>query len=151
MLEQRAQVVAILPGKVELAVALQSSCSHCHSADTCGSGTVARAFSAKSQQLIVETSLELARGQWVRLGIEQRGVLALAAVTYLLPLLGLIWAGALGQLWLVESLGYGEPVAMGLALTGALAAWGVSRTLAGRIAARMQQPTILGTIANHLP
>ena len=144
MLEQRAQVIDVRPGQVELAVNLESACGSCHSADTCSSGTVAKAFVNKRQRLLLNTSLVLGKGQWVRLGVEQQGVTALAAITYLLPLLGLILAGLVGQLWWVDGLGWPEPAALGLALVGGYAGFVLARRLATRLGARMQQPVILG-------
>lgn len=144
MFEQRAQVIGLLPGKVELAVELQSGCSGCQSADTCSSGTVAKAFSPRRQNLVVDTRMKLAKGQWVQLGVEQQGVLSLAAVTYLLPLLGLILGGALGQGWLVDTLGYAEPLALLLAMAGSFTGFIIGRRRARAIASRMGQPVILG-------
>ena len=144
MLEQRAQVIGVKPGQVELAVNLESACGSCHSADSCSSGTVAKAFVSKRQRLLLDTSLVLGKGQWVRLGVEQQGVTALAAITYLLPLLGLMLAGLLGQLWWVDGLGWPEPAALLLALAGGYGGFVLARRLAARLGARMQQPVILG-------
>lgn len=97
MIKQKAQVTRVMAGQVEVEVSLESSCSGCHSADSCGVGTVAKAFSGKTQLLVIATDRILVTGQWVTIATQEANLLMLAALTYLLPLLGLVLIGGIAQ------------------------------------------------------
>ncbi|NRA69591.1 MAG: SoxR reducing system RseC family protein [Gammaproteobacteria bacterium] len=97
MLKQPALVTKVMNGKVEVEVAIESSCSGCNAADTCGVGTVAKAFSGQTQHLIVNTDRIVAVGQWITIATQESNLLNLAAITYLLPLFGLLVTGLIAQ------------------------------------------------------
>ena len=118
MIEQRAVVTRVMASEVEVEVELQSSCSGCHSADNCGVGTVAKAFTAKTQRLNIATNLILNPGQQVTIATAESGVLTLAALTYLLPLFGLLFFAVIAQQVLVNSSGLAEWWAIAMALSG---------------------------------
>jgi len=114
MITQKALITQVMAGKVTVEVAVESSCSGCNSADNCGVGTVSKAFSGKTQQLDVDTLRILNVGQWVTIATQESNLLVLAALTYLLPLLGLLFAGLIGQ-----SLFDSEISALVMSLSGA--------------------------------
>lgn len=120
MLEQKALVRDVFHGSVELEYELNSSCSGCASENSCGVGTVAKAFSGKTQRIKVDTDNILSVGQWVTIGTKEANILAASAITYLLPLFGLLIGGILGQKWLVELLGMPAISAIGLAIVTAI-------------------------------
>ena len=97
MLKQKALVTEVMLGQVEVEVAIESTCSGCSSNDTCGVGTVAKAFTGKTQRIIVATNRILSTGQWVEVATEESNLLILAALTYLLPLFGLVLTGLIAQ------------------------------------------------------
>jgi sigma-E factor negative regulatory protein RseC len=97
MVKQKALVTRVMSGQVEVEVAVETSCSGCGSADNCGVGTVSKAFSGKTQLLEINTQRILSVGQWVTIATQENNLLALAALTYLLPLLGLLLAGLVAQ------------------------------------------------------
>ena len=100
MLEQRALVTQVFAQQVEVEIEIHSTCGGCSSQDSCSVGTVAKAFSGKTQLLRIDTQLILNRGQWVTIATVESRVLFLAAITYLLPLFGLLGFGVMAQ-WLV--------------------------------------------------
>ncbi len=120
MLEQKALVKEVFHGSVELEYEINSSCSGCASENNCGVGTVAKAFSGKTQRIKVSTNNILSVGQWVTIGTKEANILAASAITYLLPLFGLLIGGILGQKWLVELLALPSLSAVGLAIMTAL-------------------------------
>jgi len=114
MIKQQALVTQVMIGQVEVEVAIESSCSGCNSADNCGVGTVSKAFSGKTQHLEIETQRILHVGQWVTIATQEGNLLMLAALTYLMPLTGLLLVGLITQplfdsevIALVSSLGGG--------------------------------------------
>jgi len=104
VIKQQARVSKVYNDKVELECALNSSCSGCSNESNCGVGTVAKAFSGKTQLISVNTTLILSPGQWVTIGIAEDNLLLQAFVTYLFPLLGLLGMGMLGQWFFVDTL-----------------------------------------------
>lgn len=104
MIEQKALVRDVFHNGVELEYELNSSCSGCVSEDSCGVGTVAKAFNGKTQRIKVSTNQILNVGQWVTIATKEANVLVASAVTYLLPLLGLLLGSIVGQKWLVDTL-----------------------------------------------
>ena len=120
MLEQKALVKEVFHGSVELEYEINSSCSGCASENSCGVGTVAKAFSGKTQRIKVSTNNILSVGQWVTIGTKEANILAASAITYLLPLFGLLIGGILGQKWLVELLEMPSLSAVGTAVVTAI-------------------------------
>lgn len=118
MIKQQACVTQVFDGKVELECALNSSCSGCSNESSCGVGTVAKAFSGKTQRITVTTSLILSPGQWVTIGTGEENLLLHAFITYFFPLFGLLGAGLIGQLVLVEYLQWPRVSALFIAFVG---------------------------------
>jgi len=101
MLEQKAIVTEIYADGVEVEYEINSSCSSCASEDSCGVGTVAKAFSGKTQRTRLYSSLILSIGQTITIGTQESNILIAASITYLLPLVGLISGSLVGQSLLV--------------------------------------------------
>lgn len=104
MLAQKALVTKVYNDSVDVQYDVNSSCSGCASEDNCGVGTVAKAFSGKTQTTRLDTSLVLSVGQWVTLETNEDNLLLAACITYMLPLFGLIMTSVIGQYILVELL-----------------------------------------------
>lgn len=125
MIEALARVEACADGRVTVSWQSQSACGHCHEADTCGSGVVAKAVAAKAQRLTLTYGKPLSVGTQVSLGIPEQQLITAAALVYLLPLLGLLLGAGLGSVW-------GGPewlsllAGIGLAIGGFLLARGLS-------------------------
>ncbi|NRA61476.1 MAG: SoxR reducing system RseC family protein [Psychrobium sp.] len=132
MLEQRALVTQVFAQQVEVEIEIQSSCSGCSSQDSCSVGTVAKAFSGKTQRLRIDTQLILNTGQWVTIATVESSVLFLAAITYLLPLAGLLSVGVLTQWLLVDVLKMQAWLAVVSAVAGGYFAFLIGRFLVQR-------------------
>lgn len=104
MIEQKARVTQIFDNAVEVECEVSSTCSGCSNESQCGVGTVAKAFTGKTQLINIPTSRVLSPGQWVTIATAENNLLAHAFVTYFFPLLGLLFAGLFGQWLLVEKL-----------------------------------------------
>ncbi|MGB1261900.1 MAG: SoxR reducing system RseC family protein [Cognaticolwellia sp.] len=102
MIEEKARVVAIDNDDITVVSNIKSACSGCQQVDNCGSGQVAKAFPQKKLSLTLKSSLPLALGDDVVLGLNESALLQSAWQVYLWPLLGLLLASWLGQ-WLVNN------------------------------------------------
>lgn len=118
MIKQQARVTQVFDQEVELECALNSTCSGCSNESNCGVGTVAKAFSGKTQLIRVNTSLILHPGQWVTIATVESSLLMQSFITYLFPLFGLLGAGIFGQWFLVEKLGFPDLSALLCAILG---------------------------------
>lgn len=87
MIIEQARVVKIEGEWVLLEAAVRSTCGSCQAQNNCGTGTVAKAFAGKTQQIEMRTSTPLRVGDIVTLGIPEKRILFASALLYLLPLL----------------------------------------------------------------
>ncbi|SON48050.1 SoxR reducing system RseC family protein [Vibrio tapetis] len=94
--------------RAELSCEQQTSCSHCSSQKSCGTGIVSKAVGNKSHTWWLETSDKVESGQVVEIGLPEKQLLQSAAVVYLFPLFFLMLGAAVGQFWLAPMLGGGE-------------------------------------------
>jgi len=133
VIEQKARVTKVLGDKVELECALNSTCSGCSNESNCGVGTVAKAFSGKTQQIVVNSSLIVSPGQWVTIATVEQNLLLHAFVTYLFPLLGLLVAGSIGQYLLVEVLVLPEWLAIVTSFVGGFASYKLGKNVIARL------------------
>jgi len=127
MLKQKAIVTNVFNKSVEVEYEVNSTCSSCSSQDSCGVGTVAKAFNGKTKKISVETSLILSKGQHVFIETLESNVLMTSAVTYLLPLVGLLISSVIGQKLLVEQAGLASYYAIFLGLLGGFLAQRLGR------------------------
>ena len=134
MIEANARIVAIEPAALWVEGRSALRCARCQDGRGCGMGLMSLAAGADHHYLKIglgERPGEAYRiGQTVSVGIQERALADGAALTYLLPLFGLL-AGALpadaaGGGWLAL-LG-----AVGGLLAGGALAWGLGRWLSQR-------------------
>jgi sigma-E factor negative regulatory protein RseC len=76
--------------EVKLSCEQQTSCSHCASSSSCGTGVVSKAVGNKKLIWYLDTPQKLEPGQMVEIGLPEKSVLQSALVVYLFPLLMLI-------------------------------------------------------------
>jgi len=116
MLVQKAIVTQTFDNSVEVEYQVSSSCSGCVSEDNCGVGTVAKAFTGKTNKVSIETSLILSKGQHVLIETLEANILLTSAVTYLFPLLGLLLFSVAAQEALNPQTGIGQllPIIIGI-------------------------------------
>ena len=96
-MQERAIVKQVLNGQVIVESLVKSTCSQCQQVDTCGSGQVAKALPHKTLSLAINTPDAYKVGDEVIIAIPEQALLSVAWQVYLLPILGLIIAGGLGQ------------------------------------------------------
>ena len=134
MMRSLATVVAVEPGVITVSCQQQTSCSHCASQDSCGTGAVSKAIPGRSHQLTIATEAKVAKGDLVEIGLPEKSMLHSAALVYLLPLLFLILGAVLGQWGVVDLTGGGE---LGVILSAVLSA-AVGLLVARRLARRIE-------------
>ncbi|WP_167386701.1 SoxR reducing system RseC family protein [Aeromonas cavernicola] len=146
MSEEVATVVAIEGDYAWVACERRSACSGCQQQSSCGTGTIANAFSVQTQHLRVRLTTTVRIGQQVRLGIPQQSLLRGAALVYVLPLLCLLLGGLLGQLWLAPLLAGGEGITILTSLLGGAGGFLLVRYYANRLEQERYGPQMLGVL-----
>ena len=91
-------------------------CGKCSGATGCGTRTLANLLGNRIAPLRVENNLNASVGDQVEIGIEQATMLKLSALSYLVPLAGLLFGGVIASMaGLSESLAFISGIA-GLAI-----------------------------------
>jgi len=85
-------------------VAVKSTCDGCQANNHCGTGVVAKAFSHKTNSLLLETKQILEVGQRVKVGVAEQALLKTSALVYLVPLITFLISAILCQRWLMPIL-----------------------------------------------
>ena len=84
-------------GLVTVEVEIKSACGHCSNESSCGSQSIAKAFSKKCQQLTIPCKEIYPVGDSLKLGLPESVLLQSAALIYLLPLFGVLLGGFISQ------------------------------------------------------
>lgn len=127
MLTQKAIVTNVFTQSVEVEYEVNSTCSGCASQDSCGVGTVAKAFNGKTKKISIDTSLILSKGQHVFIETLESNILMTSAITYLLPLIGLLITSVIAQKLLVEQAGFDSYYAIIVGFIGGFLAQRIGR------------------------
>lgn len=112
MIEEIGTITAVDQDHIWVETQIKTTCQSCVANDNCGTGTVAKAFSPKTEQLILRCHQDAKIGQKVKLGIPEQHLLNASALVYLLPLVMLVVSaivaqtmlpilGASSELWIV--------------------------------------------------
>lgn len=113
MIEETGIVVAVAGGLVEVETRRQGACGSCSVSGACGTSLVARYLGRRPLRLRALNSAGATQGETVIVGVPEDGLVSASLAAYLVPLLGLMAGGALGQ-----GLGIGEGASIFGALTG---------------------------------
>lgn len=97
MIEEIATVMRVEADTAWVATKSRSACGHCSSGSDCGTAMVAKLFGEKENLLRLDNSLDAQVGEQVVIGVSDALLLKASALAYLLPLIALIAAVALGQ------------------------------------------------------
>ncbi|KAE8176207.1 SoxR reducing system RseC family protein [Photobacterium carnosum] len=97
MMRTLATVVAVDTGHITVSCQQQTSCGHCASSDSCGTGIVTKAMPGRSHQINIDTKEKVLLGQVVEIGLSERSMLSSALLVYMLPLLFLVVGSLIGQ------------------------------------------------------
>lgn len=103
MIEEIGTITAVDNDHIWVETQIKTTCQSCVVNDDCGTGAVAKAFSPKTEQLILRCHDAAKVGQKVKLGIPEQHLLNASALVYLLPLLALIGSAVVGQ-WALPAL-----------------------------------------------
>ena len=68
----------------------KTSCNHCASQDSCGTGIVSKVLPGKVHHWAFHTDKKLTIGQMVEIGLPEKNLLQSAAIVYLVPLFYLV-------------------------------------------------------------
>jgi len=101
-----------------------AGCSSCAGSRNCGTKSLMAIFGNKTVPLKIDNVFDAAVGDQIEIGIEQATILKLSALSYLLPLLGLLGGGSIATVANASDL-----VSFGLGLSGLLAGFAYSRHL----------------------
>ena len=97
MMRTLATVVAVDSGQITVSCQQETSCGHCASRDSCGTGIVSKAMPGRSHQINISTNEKITLGQVVEIGLSERSMLSSALLVYMLPLLFLVGGSLIGQ------------------------------------------------------
>jgi len=151
MMNTLATVVAVEPGSITVSCQQQTSCGHCASRDSCGTGIVSEAVPGRAHQVKITTKKSLTVGQVVEIGLSEQSILSSALLVYVVPLLFLLLGAALGQWWFVELAGTSE---LGVVLTAVVSA-GIGLLIARHYARRLDgnsayEPSLIRVLGQPL-
>ncbi|TLU59909.1 transcriptional regulator [Thalassotalea litorea] len=127
MIEETARVTRVEGNQVDVESVVKSGCSSCQQVDTCGSGQIAKGLGVRYMKLTLTTSLELKPGDEVVIALPQNHLLSAAMQVYLLPLIGLIIAAAIGQFLLVQQWQLHELSALSVGVFGGIGGFYLAR------------------------
>lgn len=121
----------------------KTSCNHCASQDSCGTGIVSKVLPGKVHHWAFHTDKKLTIGQMVEIGLPEKNLLQSAAIVYLVPLFFLLFGSLISE-WLISPLiGIGEVTTIVIA---GLSSWGgyfIAKTLSHRIEQKTEQQVSL--------
>ncbi|MDX1304100.1 SoxR reducing system RseC family protein [Photobacterium sp.] len=151
MMNTLATVVAVEPGSITVSCQQQTSCGHCGSRDTCGTGIVSKVVPGRAHQVKITTQKSLTIGQVVEIGLSEQSILSSALLVYVVPLLFLLLGTALGQWWFVELSGTSE---VGVVLAAVISA-GIGLLIAKYYARRLEgdsayEPSLIRVLGQPL-
>lgn len=81
---------------VEVAVR-ENGCGRCHEVGGCGGQNLSRAMCDQKRTITVANTLGVAVGERVQIGMDDGAIGAMATRVYVVPLLGIMLGGGLGQ------------------------------------------------------
>lgn len=114
MIEEPGRVITVEAGAVWVETLRKSTCSSCSANAGCGQGMLDKlAIKRERGYVRALTSLQLAVGDSVVIGVREDALVRYSLLVYLLPLLGL-FAGAMGAEYLAAS----EPLSIGAGFVG---------------------------------
>jgi sigma-E factor negative regulatory protein RseC len=97
MIEEQGTVVAVRGNLAEVQTERRGGCDGCGSSTGCGTALIDRFLGRRAITLRAWNQAGASVGERVVVGVSEGGLLAAACAAYLVPLLGLVIGGALGQ------------------------------------------------------
>lgn len=149
MMEEIARVVDYQQGWATVEVELKSACNHCASSENCGTSTIAKAFSVKTQRFSLPADKPCQQGDLLKVGLPESVIIKAAALVYLLPLLGLFMFAIFGHILAVGLDMNTNTSAMLFAVIGASIAWIIGKRLAAKLEAQAS-PVIIAYLGQEV-
>ncbi|NNN45834.1 MULTISPECIES: SoxR reducing system RseC family protein [Vibrio] len=128
---------------VDLSCEQQTSCSHCQSSKSCGTGMVSKALGNKALAWRLDSEKPVSTGQVVEIGFPEKSLLQSAALVYLVPLFMMIVGALIAEIWLAPWLSMGEGVVIGCALLAMIFGVMLARYYSTRLSKNSVQQVIL--------
>lgn len=104
MIEEQATVVQVDGDIIVVEAMVKSTCNACEQQSTCGTGSVARAFSHKMQTLELSSPVPVSVGDTVLIGVHENSVLTASFLLYVIPLVTFVFVFLGIQVMFGESL-----------------------------------------------
>lgn len=120
----------------------QTSCRHCSSQQTCGTGIISKAVGNKTHQWQLKTNVEVSVGQTVEVGLPEKQLIQFASIVYIVPLV-LLFIGALVGQWLATPIGGGEGTVIITSILFMFMGVWLARTLAKKLQSQSEQSVTL--------
>ncbi|GGP40577.1 sigma E factor positive regulatory protein RseC [Shewanella saliphila] len=149
MMEEIARVVDYQQGWATVEVELKSACNHCASSENCGTSTIAKAFSVKTQRFSLPADKPCQEGDLLKVGLPESVIIKAAALVYLLPLLGLFVFATFGHILALGLDINTNTSAMVFAVIGASIAWIIGKRLAAKLEAQAS-PVIIAYLGQEV-
>jgi sigma-E factor negative regulatory protein RseC len=116
MIEEDAIVVGTEAGIAEVEIQRRASCNACSARSGCGVSLLDRVLGRRPQRLLLANKLDARVGEQVVIGIPEGALLKAAIAAYMIPLLGLLSGGIIGDLAVTDpAAGQAVPLLAGLA------------------------------------
>ncbi len=117
-------VVSVEGERVHVESSGTAACGQCASSGGCGTKSLLAFFGNKSIPLVLDNNLGARVGDQIEIGIEHSKILKISALSYLLPIIGLLGGGALSSVAKTS-----DVIAFGLGLMGLGIGFAYSRHL----------------------
>ena len=98
MIEEQARVVNTEEGKVLVETQRSSTCGQCSAKSGCGSHVLQKVLGKKRNYFYVKSNLPVDVGDLVIIGLHESALVRGSMTVYLLPIIGFIFFGLLGEL-----------------------------------------------------
>lgn len=126
MIEEQGRVVATEPGMVWVETQRQSACDSCESRTGCGHSVLAR-LGSKTVHLQALCDLEVEVGDLVMVGVPEQVLLKSSFLAYLMPLITMLVAALLADVWWRSDGAVAVAAILGLAIGFGLLSWHFKR------------------------
>ncbi|MET0065471.1 MAG: SoxR reducing system RseC family protein [Candidatus Thiodiazotropha sp.] len=94
MIEETARIVRVEGDFAVVETQQQAACGSCQSAGGCSTSVLAGLFKRRDNELRVLNTLDVRPGEQVVIGVQERALVKISLLAYLMPLIGMI-AGAI--------------------------------------------------------
>jgi sigma-E factor negative regulatory protein RseC len=149
MIIETAVVKSISGNLVTVECQSHSACNHCHASDSCGTGTVAKAFPQRSHRFVVNKTAAVNIGDTIEIGLREKNIVTSAMLVYLLPLASILLAMALAEYFSRVLLLEGEWLVILAALLGGYGGFYWTGKLAKNFEQRFDfKPKMIGVVSS---